>query len=295
MSLVGAVTAVRSHLRTDRRTGMVNGKPSDVDVEDFAMTRPSLTELANAHGSDKGTVGPTPDWAAHNYTDVYEAYLERHRTAALKILEIGLGVTGKRWKAGIVRGRNTGGASLKMWYDYFPNAQIYGIDVNECSYLDNDRVRTFVADQGNLAELEAFVQATANTEFDVIIDDGSHRPDHQQISLGFFFKRLKPGGLYFIEDLLANGMGDGARGWMACDSVRNTRTVLKHFVKHGVFGEPHALVDPDELRSAIDAVHFHVPRISFKVVVHASLKRPIKKLVSYQPDRETLCLLRKKA
>ena len=38
-------------------------------------------------------------------------------------------------------------------------------------------------------------------EFDVIIDDGSHRPMHQQISLVSLYPHLKPGGQYIIEDL----------------------------------------------------------------------------------------------
>ena len=62
------------------------------------MTK-SLTELANQYGTDKGTVGPVRTWSAHNYTDIYEAYLERYRLSTLTILEIGLGVTGDRWKA----------------------------------------------------------------------------------------------------------------------------------------------------------------------------------------------------
>jgi SAM-dependent methyltransferase len=38
-------------------------------------------------------------------------------------------------------------------------------------------------------------------KFDIIIDDGSHRHDHQQKTLSALFKFLKPGGLYIIEDL----------------------------------------------------------------------------------------------
>src|SRR5438874_1528265 len=119
------------------------------------MSATTLTELANQHGSDKGTIGPSADWAGHNYTDIYEAYLERHRYSAINILEIGLGVVGEHWDSQIVHGRNTGGASVKMWYDYFPKAKIFGIDVNACPYLDNDRIKTFVADQGSVVELEA--------------------------------------------------------------------------------------------------------------------------------------------
>ena len=36
--------------------------------------------------------------------------------------------------------------------------------------------------------------------FDIIIDDGSHKLSDTLNSLNFFFKNLKPGGLYIIED-----------------------------------------------------------------------------------------------
>ncbi|MGB5705459.1 MAG: hypothetical protein WBM41_01400, partial [Arenicellales bacterium] len=115
----------------------------------------SLTELANLYATDKGTIGPSTEWGAHNYTDIYEGYLYRYRQSLIHFLEIGLGVTGDQWESHIVHGRNTGGASLRMWYDYFHNAKIFGMDVNPCSYLDNDRIKTFVADQGKIEDLDA--------------------------------------------------------------------------------------------------------------------------------------------
>lgn len=255
------------------------------------MTK-SLTELANIYGTDKGTLGPSAKWSGHNYTDIYEAYLKKDRQAVMTVLEIGLGVTGDRWDARIVQGRNTGGASLKMWYDFFPNAQIYGIDVNECSYLDNDRVRTFVADQGNVKDLDVFTEATGAADFDIIIDDGSHRPDHQQTSFSYFFKKLKIGGLYFIEDLMSNGLGDGARH--ACNSVRNTRSVLKHYLIHGSFLEPNVLIDPAYLDGHVDDLSFHVPRVRVKFVFRRNLRRPLGRVVHYAPNTELLCVIRKK-
>jgi hypothetical protein len=221
----------------------------------------SLTELANEHGSDKGTHGPSADWGAHNYTDVYEAYLEPLREHPITLLEIGLGVRGEQVDTRIVHGRNTGGASVKMWRDFFPRGTIYGIDLNECAYLDSERVRTFVADQGDIDDLRAFTEATGGIAFDVIIDDGSHRPDHQQISLGYFFDFLKPGGLYFIEDLQANGYGDGARGGQACEDVRSTRSTLRHLRDHGEVLDPHALADPERLAAEIVHIGLHVPRL----------------------------------
>lgn len=258
------------------------------------MSRKSLTELANLHGTDKGTLSPVPGWPANHYTDVYEAYLERLRDSEITILEIGLGVLGERWEARIVRGHNTGGASLKMWYDYFPRARIYGIDVNPCPYLDNDRVTTFVADQGEPADLQAFIDTTGGATFDVIIDDGSHRPDHQQISLSFFFDKLNSGGLYFVEDLAANGRGDGARGRHACDSVLNTRSVLRHFRDRGEFPRPNALTSPDYLARHIAGLTFHVPTRSAGWSLGRSLRRPLRKWIRCNPGTELLCAMRKK-
>jgi hypothetical protein len=215
----------------------------------------SLTELANRFGSDKGTAGPGPAFPGHDYTSVYEAYLEGYRDRVFALVEIGLGVKGDRWEAKIVQGRNTGGASVKMWREYFPRARIYGLDVNECAYLDDERTRTFVADQGNVEDLGRVVEAVPS--FDVVIDDGSHRPDHQQISLDFLFPRLSAGGLYFIEDLLSNGLGDGKTGRSASERVLNTRRVLKHYIATGAPREPHALANFESWQSDIDGIDFH--------------------------------------
>lgn len=254
----------------------------------------SLTELANKYGTDKGTIGPSDAWSAHNYTDVYEPYLERYRRSAIAILEIGLGVTGDRWDARIVHGRNAaGGASLRMWYDYFPNARIYGIDVNECSYLDNDRIRTFAADQSKVEDLDAFMKAVGGVEFDIIIDDGSHRPDHQQISFSYFFQRLKTGGLYFIEDLRSNGLGDRVLRGKGSSRVKNTRSVLKHYLLHGSFLEPNALLDQAYLDQHIGYLRFHAPDVAVKYVA-GHLRQPLQKVVYYAPDTEALCVVRKK-
>src|ERR1700739_3579124 len=72
--------------------------------------RKSLTEIANAHGTDKGTMGPSISCGAHNYTDIYEAYFCRNRDQEVALLEIGLGVRGPRWDARIVHGKNSEGA-----------------------------------------------------------------------------------------------------------------------------------------------------------------------------------------
>lgn len=254
----------------------------------------TLTEIANKYGTDKGTVGPSVKWGGNNYTDIFEAYLERKRNSALVILEIGLGVKGDNWEAIIVHGRNSGGASLKMWYDYFPKARILGIDINECSYLDNDRITTYVADQGNLQDLERFLNEAEVSQFDLVIDDGSHRPDDQQLSFSYLFRKLKSGGLYFIENLFKNGLGDKKKGRMASDKYLNTRAVLKNYQKHGHFSEPNGLMDQEYLLNTIDYVGFYCPKLSIKYYLRPKPRAPFKKVIKYEPGSETLCAIVKK-
>lgn len=258
---------------------------------------PSLTALANRHGSDKGTSGPSNTWSAHNYTDLYEAYLSGLRTLPIRLLEIGLGVDGPHWRSLIQHGRNSaGGASLKMWKDYFPNASIYGLDINPAEYLDDDRARTYVADQGKSEDLQQFIRDCEPGAFDIIIDDGSHNPRHQQVSLSVLFPYLRPGGVYFIEDLAANGFGDAARGGAGSNSVLNTRKVIKSFVETGAFGRPHALEDPTYLAEHIDVVHFHAPMPTLRYRLRSATsgrRRPLVSVLSYKRNSERLCAIRK--
>jgi hypothetical protein len=144
----------------------------------------TLTEIMDTYRSDKGTLMGE----AHGYTLVYERWFESMRNEPLRLLEIGV------WNPQMP------GASLKAWYEYFPNATIFGYDIVDAHRFDNDRVRTFVGDQSDPADLARFAESSGG-EFDIIMDDGSHLDMHQQVSLACLFPHLKPGGQYFIEDL----------------------------------------------------------------------------------------------
>ena len=172
----------------------------------------SLTEIANEEATDKGTRGPTQKWQCHNYTDIYEAYLHPFRNKKINLLEIGLGVKGPNLDIGIAQGRNIeGGASMKMWHRYFKEARLFGIDINPASFLDNNRTTTAVVDQGDPEQLESFVRESGVEKFDVIIDDGSHWPHHQQISLQILFPHLAEGRIIFRR----RPIGKWRRGYYA--------------------------------------------------------------------------------
>ena len=153
--------------------------------------RADLRSLAAKWRSDKD---PS---ILHGYTPYYQELLKDMDVR--KMLEIGIGCPenmGHVEGYGIVPGLN-----LLMWEEYFQDAEIYGLDINPDILVNKGRIRSFQCDQGSEDSLRA---ATARTggEFDLIIDDGSHLPEHQVLTAKVLIPLiLKPGGIYIIEDV----------------------------------------------------------------------------------------------
>ena len=136
------------------------------------------------------------------------------------------------------------------------------MDINPADHLDTDRIKTFLVDQGSHEELQAFNEKTSDIEFDFIIDDGSHRGDHQQISLEELWPRLKSGGLYIIEDLNDRGHGERAYGRHGSPDVISTRRLFLELAKNGQLLEPHAFKNIEFLKEVSD-IRFHCPKPLF--------------------------------
>lgn len=134
----------------------------------------SLIELAKKYGTDK---------LEHGYIPFYEQHLPKNPK---RILEIGV----------------KEGKSIAMWRDYFPDTEIWGLDLfDEHSepmgrFINDDQV-TFV--KGNQCDCRILEQLR-KYDFDVIIDDGSHNARDQMMT----FFGLFSGKHYFIEDLHCN-------------------------------------------------------------------------------------------
>ena len=88
----------------------------------------------------------------------------------------------------------------------------------ECAskWADKTTGATIVTgDQGDANVLEAFLAAHGQ-DFDIIVDDGGHTMAQQMTSLQHLWKAIKPGGMYFCEDLETSfiphfGGGDAAK------------------------------------------------------------------------------------
>jgi hypothetical protein len=120
----------------------------------------------------------------HNFVEIYERFLFQLRDEPIRIFEIGI----------------FNGGSITTWQGYFPKARIFAVDIKENTAFDDRRTKTMVADQSKRDQLQKAID-TFGGDFDVLIDDGGHTMEQQQVSLGFLFKFVKPGGYYILEDV----------------------------------------------------------------------------------------------
>lgn len=129
----------------------------------------TLDELAIKYGSDKSSLG-------HNYMPFYEEHLPKNPK---KILEIGV----------------LTGSSIRMWKEYFPEAEIHGLDLFEEKLIPEIEGVKFWKGSQTDADI---LHLLRKEKYDVIIDDGSHNSRDQLIS---FYGLYGNGISYFVEDL----------------------------------------------------------------------------------------------
>jgi hypothetical protein len=166
----------------------------------------TLREIGLRSGTDKIT--------HHRYDKFYTLFLEKFRARAdAAMLEIGLDY----------------GKSLKMWLDYFPLAFIYGIDIRN-SY-EGPRQKTFLADQSDIQALQRIATSEVKHPVFLIVDDGSHLPEHQLTSFNYLFEHLlEPGGIYIMEDIEVSYWSRGELyGYNARYGFKHPMSILEVF------------------------------------------------------------------
>jgi hypothetical protein len=89
-----------------------------------------------------------------------------------------------------------------MWEEYFPNAEIIGIDIDEkCREFSGGRKRVLIGDQKDPEFIARLVKDTGG-EFDIIIDDGEHSEVAILTSLQLLLPHVASHGIYAVEDLV---------------------------------------------------------------------------------------------
>lgn len=156
------------------------------------MSTTQLGKLFNKYGSDKDRNG---------YTHFYEPLFKNLRMKSISLLEIGIGTLIPGAPSSMVGYHLEGyapGGSLRAWRDYFPTADVTGVDIQPDTQFSEERITTHLASSMNRQEVDA---ALKEKNFDIIIDDGSHYDEHQVQTLKNLWHRLNPGGFYIIEDI----------------------------------------------------------------------------------------------
>ncbi len=157
-----------------------------------------LQALGSRFGTDKADT--------NDLLHYYDSLLKKYRYEKINILEIGVFF----------------GSSLKMWREFFPNAEIYGMDhftglqgnghtfEGARSFFDSvqnkepntSRIHLVECNQSDRKQLEMardkFLQD--KIEFKFILDDASHLMMPQQLSLAILAPCISKDGMFLMED-----------------------------------------------------------------------------------------------
>ncbi|MDE2578164.1 MAG: class I SAM-dependent methyltransferase [Hyphomicrobiales bacterium] len=140
----------------------------------------SKTDLERIYYTHEGRI--IHKWT--HYLPIYDKYLSRYRGQPMKMMEIGV------FKGG----------SLQLWRNYFGNeAHIVGVDINpDCAKYVSPPNVVKIGSQADAPFLASVADEMG--PLDIVLDDGSHIAPHQRITFKTLFPRLKPGGIFIIED-----------------------------------------------------------------------------------------------
>ena len=158
----------------------------------LAPTR--MCRIMTRYGSDKGR--------PNKYTPIYSALFKERCNQSLLVLELGLGTNNPDLPS------NMGvfaipGASLRGWREVFPNAAVYGADIDRSILFEEPRIKTFYCDQLSPVSItELWSHREFQNGADIIIDDGLHTLEANLSFLDGSLTYLRPGGIYIVEDIL---------------------------------------------------------------------------------------------
>lgn len=150
----------------------------------------SLFDLIDNTRTDKNTV--------HSYLDLYQQWFEGKKDTAKNVLEVGIAYEG---------------GSIRLWYDYFKNATVYGIDVIPLHNMWHNIIN--VKDpynENHKIELhnscDAYNESWFNETFlnkgikcDILIDDGPHTLESMVRFIQLYSQIMTDDGMLIIEDV----------------------------------------------------------------------------------------------
>lgn len=141
-----------------------------------------LKSIETLHRTKTGKI--SDKWAS--YLPYYDHLLQPLRHSPIRMLEIGV----------------QNGGSLETWSQYFSEAKLFiGCDIDpRCEALryGDPRINVVVGDANAATTYQKIT--SISPQFDLVIDDGSHKSTDIINSFINYFPLLSPGGVFVVED-----------------------------------------------------------------------------------------------
>lgn len=146
-----------------------------------------LIELIDNNNTDKNT--------SHSYIDTYELLFNFKKFDKNNVLEIGIGEP---------KQNKENGGSIKLWYDYFINSNIYGLDIIDISNINENIInkeRIILHTSTDAYNIDFINEHLKHLRFDILIDDGPHTLESMIFFLKNYLPLLNEKGILVIEDI----------------------------------------------------------------------------------------------
>jgi cephalosporin hydroxylase len=164
----------------------------------------SLEEIADNSRTDKNTI--------HSYFPLYQKLLINKKETAKNVLEVGI----------------YHGGSIKLWSDFFTNANVYGLDI-----MNIDNVWQGIKNNEKIilhTSIDAYDNDFFNNNFlnknikcDFMLDDGPHTLESMKQFIKLYSQIMTDDGILIIEDV---------QSWNWIDILKNeVPENLKQFIK----------------------------------------------------------------
>jgi hypothetical protein len=146
-----------------------------------------LHNFCNNQLTDKNTT--------HSYIDLYESLFFKKRDTATHVLEVGIGQISHQ-----------NGGSIRMWADYFKNADIYALDIIHVDHVhgcirNDPRIHLLTSQNAYDPQLVQSKFIDKNIKFDMMLDDGPHSLDSMVSFIKLYSGVMKEDGILVIEDV----------------------------------------------------------------------------------------------
>jgi hypothetical protein len=142
----------------------------------------SLAEIANNFRTDKNTT--------HSYLPLYQHLLISKKETAKNVLEVGI----------------SGGGSIKLWNDFFTNANVYGLDIMPIDYVweeikNKEKIVLHTSVDAYNHDYFNTHLLNSNVKFDFMLDDGPHTLETMIQFIQLYSQIMTDDGILIIEDV----------------------------------------------------------------------------------------------